>query len=60
MEIAMRALDLEAFLADGIPMGASGDERHIMAGCRHSPAEISADRPCCHKRNSHLTTLRSH
>jgi hypothetical protein len=46
MEIAERALDLEAFLADVIAMGAAGDENHIMAGCRHSLAEISADRPC--------------
>ena len=26
-------------------MGASGDERHIMAGCRHSPAEIPPTAP---------------
>jgi hypothetical protein len=60
VEIAERALDLEAFPANGIAMGAAGDENHIMAGCRHAPAEISADRPSCHNRNSHLTALRLH
>jgi hypothetical protein len=60
MEIAERALDLEAFAANGIAMGAPGDECHTMPRRCHSPAEISSDRPRCHNRNSHLTTLRLH
>jgi hypothetical protein len=29
-------------------MGAARNERHIMPRRRHSPAEISSDRPRCH------------
>ena len=35
------------FPPNGIAMGAAGDEHHVMPRRRHSPAEISSDRPRC-------------
>jgi hypothetical protein len=56
VKVAERALNLEAIPANSIAMGAARNERHIMPRRCHSPAEISSHGPCCHNRNSHMTT----
>jgi hypothetical protein len=53
MQIAERALDYQAVVADGIAMGSACDEGNVVARGRHAGAEISADRARRHCCNSH-------
>jgi hypothetical protein len=58
MQIAERAFDDQAVVADGIAMGPARDEAYVVARGRHPCAEIPADCPRRHRCNSHEKSAR--
>ena len=54
MQVAERALDLEAVAADGVAMRAAREERDLVTGRRQPRAEITADGARRHDRDPHV------
>ena len=53
VQVAEDAVDREAVLAQGRKIRAARDEAHVVSRGREPRAEITADRPCRHRRNAH-------
>src|SRR6266850_1213630 len=57
MQVTERALDFETIPANGLQMGATCDEGHVVSRRSHSSAEIAPDSPCRHYSDAHNFVL---